>query len=111
MGTFATLAFIGGVAAAGGYLAQKPTVVDGKVMAADLLGQLRQRDITHLECDERIPIGPAGAVFRCLARGRDGSTATIQYTMDREGSLDARLVDSTGPTERRIPRSGDPWAD
>lgn len=109
--TAATLAFI--AAAAGGalYLAQRPTIASGAVMAADLQDMLASHGITAVTCDQDIPIGKAGAVFVCDIAASDGSTAKIQYTMDREGRLAAKPLDSTGPTQDRprVPSSGDPW--
>jgi hypothetical protein len=111
MSTLATLAFIGAVAATGAYLAQLETVVDGRVMAADLKARLTNDNIATIECDREIPIRPAGAVFTCAVRATDGSTASIEYTMDRAGSLAARLLDATGATRPRVRRSDDPWGD
>src|SRR5690606_21431373 len=67
MRTLAALAFIAGVGGVASYLAQRPTIADGGVMAADLLAQLRARNITAVACDREIPIGPRGAVFQCTA--------------------------------------------
>ncbi len=111
MSTLATLAFIGAAAAVGGYLAQRPTVMDGTVIAGDLLEQLRSRGISEITCDPEIPIGRDGATFQCVARRPDGSTATVEYTMDREMKLGYRLMDASGPTQPRVPASGDPWGD
>ncbi len=114
MSTPLTLAFIAAVAGTGGYLATKKTVARGHVMAADLVEQLRDKGVSAMTCDDHIPFSPAGAVFECVVRGTDGSTATVKYTMDRTGSLAAELVGSTDPTEPaspRIPSSGDPWGD
>jgi hypothetical protein len=109
MSTLATLAFIGAAAAAGGYLATRDTVAKGSVMAADLMSKLNNKDITSLECDPEIPLGPNGAKFQCTVHAKDGSTALIEYTMSRAGSLAAKLLDGTGPTEPRVPASSDPW--
>jgi hypothetical protein len=121
MSTLATLAFIGAAAAAGGYLAQRDTVMDGRVMASDLMTRLANKDISGMDCDREIPITGTGAVFRCDVSGTDGSTAKIEYTMDRAGSLSGKLIDSTGPTggsakassgeaREEAPLSGDPWS-
>ena len=105
-----TVVFIAAVAAGAGYVATKKTVAKGHVMAADLTEQLRSKGISGMTCDDHIPIGPTGAVFRCQATGTDGSTATIEYAMDRGGSLSGSVVESSGPSEPRIPPSSDPWA-
>jgi hypothetical protein len=119
MSTLATLAFIGAAAAAGGYLAQRETVVDGRVMAADMMSRMKDKGITDMDCDREIPITGTGAVFQCNVRGTDGSTAKVEYTMDRAGSLSGKLLDQTGPTgatkeptgeAEDVPLTGDPWA-
>lgn len=112
MSTLATLAFIGAAAAAGGYLATRDTVAKGSVMAADLLSRMKTQNdnITSIECDREIPLGHTGATFECTVSARDGSTARIRYTMNRAGSLAAKLLDGTGPTEPRVPASSDPWS-
>lgn len=111
--TAATLMFV--AAAAGGalYLAGRPTVASGEVMAADMMKMLSSHGITDVHCDKDIPIGKTGAVFTCDVAASDGSTAKIEYTMDREGRLSAKSLASTGPTQDdrapRVPSTGDPW--
>ena len=70
---------------------------------------LEGRGITEMTCDDQIPIGVAGAVFHCTVGATDGSTAKIQYTMDRAGQLAGEVVDQRGPTRARVPSSSDPW--
>jgi len=111
--SLAILGFIGATAAGAAVLATRPTVIDGKVMAADLLGMMQKRGISAVECDERIPIQQRGAVFQCTVRGDDGSTARVEYTMSRSSNLTARILDTTGPTteaHEKVPPSADPWA-
>lgn len=114
--TLATLAFIGAAAAGAVALAHTRTVIDGKVMAADLLKQLQPRGITRMECDDSIPITTAGAVFRCTVVARDGSTGRFEYTLDRAQHLSGREVSETPPTREdpqprhEVPSSDDPWA-
>jgi hypothetical protein len=110
MSTLATLAFIGAAAAAGGYLATRETVAKGSVMAADLMSKMKNETLTSMECDPEIPIDHTGATFHCTVRATDGSTARIEYTMNRQGSLAAKLLDTTGATEPRVPASSDPWS-
>ena len=109
MRTVATLVFIAACAAAAVHLFQRPTVVAGPVMAADLLGQLRGRGITQVACDDRIPIGVAGATFHCHVAASDGSTARIRYRMDRAGQLSGAVVEGAKATAERVPASSDPW--
>ena len=110
--SLAILAFIGAAGGAGFILANTETVIDGKVMAADLLKQVEKRGITEVRCDDRIPVKNHGAVFVCTVAASDGSTARIEYTMNRASALSAKVLDSTGPTAERppVPASSDPWA-
>ncbi len=112
--TVAILAFIGAAGAGAFLLSQKATVIDGKVMAADLMKQLESKGITDMRCDREIPVTNAGAVFQCKVSASDGSTAQIEYTIDRKQQLSGKVVDGTGPTRdevgERVPASSDPWA-
>jgi hypothetical protein len=110
--SLAALLFIGAAAAAGVYVGTKPTVIKGDVMAADLLEQFKARGVAKITCDDRIPVTPTGAVFKCRVNGSDGSTAHVEYTMNRAGALSANLLDSTSPTiERPAPPPGtDSWS-
>ncbi|MBC7973454.1 MAG: hypothetical protein H7138_00610 [Myxococcales bacterium] len=114
MRTLAVLLFIVGAALVAVLLARTPTVADGRVMAADLLEQLRVHGVAEMECDREIPIGLTGAVFTCVATLANGATQTAEYTMDRTGNLSAQLKGETDATPdatpRRIRPSGDPWA-
>jgi hypothetical protein len=110
--SLAILAFIGATGGGAFILANSDTVIDGKVMAADLLKLVGKKGITDIQCDDRIPIKNRGAVFVCTVAANDGSTARIEYTMSRSSALTARVLDSTGATreEPRVPTSSDPWA-
>jgi hypothetical protein len=110
--SLAALVFIGAVAAGGIFLATKKTVIKGEVMAASLLEQVKKNGVAKIVCDESIPVTPKGAVFTCQAYGDDGSTARIEYTMNREGGLAANMLDSTGPTRERpaLPPGTDSWS-
>ncbi len=110
--SLAILAFIGVAGGAGFILAATDTVIDGKVMAADLMKVMGTRGISDVRCDDRIPVKHHGAVFQCTVTGTDGSTARIEYTMNRASALSAKVLDSTGPTreEPPVPASSDPWA-
>jgi Domain of unknown function (DUF4333) len=107
--TVAILAFIGAAGAGATALAMKKTVIDGKVMAADLMKQLEKKGITDVTCAPEIPIGAAGATFTCKVAASDGSTANIEYTMNRAGALSAKLLESAGPTHQQVPATSDPW--
>lgn len=111
MGSLLSVVFIAGLATIGVAVGLRPTVADGRIVAGDMLEQLGGRGITGIDCAREIPIGVRGAVFECAVTADDGSTARIEYTMNREGAYSARVVDSTAPTHappRREP-GGDPW--
>ncbi|MDQ3334313.1 MAG: hypothetical protein M4D80_04065 [Myxococcota bacterium] len=95
--SFATIVFIGVAAAAGIYVGTKKTVIAGEVMAANMLEQVKEKGVSKITCDEKIPVGIEGAVFKCDFNGNDGSTARFEYTMNRAGALSANLLESTGP--------------
>jgi hypothetical protein len=110
--TAAVLAFIAIVAAFALYLAQRPTVMRGAVMADDMLAELHAKGITTVHsivCDDHIPVGPDGARFECKFHGVDGSTETWEYTMSRTGGMAGHQIASTQSTRHRLPPSGDPW--
>jgi len=115
MKSVAILGFIGAVGAGAALLAMRKTVISGKVMEADLLGQLEAKGITGVSCDPEIPITAEGATFQCRIAANDGSTATIGFTMDRGAKYTTKVIaDNPAParetdTVERVPPSGDPW--
>ncbi len=109
MRSLAVIAFIAIVAATGIYFAQRPTVARGSVVAADLLRS--NPAVRSFECDDKIPIGHAGATFICKVEMKTGESGQLRFTMDRAGS-----VTGSGPApsqdpsqETKIRTSGDPW--
>jgi len=114
VGTLASVVFIVGVGAGAIYMSQKSTVIRGSVMAADILEKAASKGISEVTCDDA-PITQKGAVMICRIAGTDGSRATIEYTLDRDGVPSARqLGDSTidrapegAPAERDS--NADPW--
>ena len=112
--TALALVFIAGTGGGAAFIAQKQTVIRGDVMAADLLKQLGSRGITEITCDDA-PVDTKGAVFICRVAATDGSRATIEYTMDREGAINAKqlgdMTYDTAPSERPPREPGaDPWS-
>ena len=99
MSTLATLAFIGVAAAGGTYMAMRPTVADGRVIAADLMANSKDGKLTEVECQREVPLGPRGAEFTCDVKGSDGSTAKVQMNLSRSGQYTmVKILDSTPPT-------------
>lgn len=105
--TVAALTFIGGVAAIGIAVGMMPTIADGRVMEAALLEG--KAPGTAAVCDRDIRIGVAGALFECTISQLDGSRARLEMKLDREGGLTYQIVDASGPTVPRLPKSADPW--
>ncbi len=100
MSNLATLAFIAVAAGGGTYMAMRPTVADGRVIAADLKASSTDGKLTDVECDREVPLGPRGAEFTCNVKGSDGSTAKVQMNLNRAGQYSmVKILDSTPPTE------------
>lgn len=97
--TVATIAFICAVAICGLIVATRPTVADGRVLAAELLGSFKPNDkrLVKIECDRRVPIGIRGAAFHCVHGYVDGTAVRFRYTMDRTGSMVGEPIRSTHP--------------
>ena len=110
MRTLAVLLFIAAAGFAAVQLGRTRTVADGRVIEADLVSLLRARGVAGMSCDRDIPIGVDGATFTSVATLDSGATETAEYQMDRAGNFRWRSIRATGATERRIPPSGDPWA-
>jgi hypothetical protein len=110
MRTGLALLFVATVAGGAAYVAQRPTVADGKVLAADLLDAIRDQGITEVTCDDEAPVGWSGMEFRCHVAAKDGSTAVVRYTVDCAGSFKGKVEDGTRPT-RPHPAGVDPWAE
>lgn len=100
MGTALGLAFIVAAAATGVFVGTRPTVMDGRWIAAKLTapeggeggesgagedgageGGARRGE---LECQREIPIGVAGAEFACSLR----TGARLLYRMSRDGKVE-----------------------
>jgi hypothetical protein len=116
--TVAALAFIAAVGGGAVYLSQKKTVMKGTVVAADLLVQLKPHGITDVTCDDAVA-NPKGALFICRVAATDGSRATFEISMNRDGNYEPpkqlgdssydRGPDEAPPRERKQDPSADPW--
>ena len=93
------IAFIAVIAAGAAYLAQRPTIARGEVIATDLLAK-NKATIRALACDPQIPIGVSGARFSCEAELASGGTKRLQLELDRNGAI--REVGEAAP-------AADPW--
>ncbi|HEX3764403.1 MAG TPA: hypothetical protein VHW23_37165 [Kofleriaceae bacterium] len=111
MRTLAALVFIAGMAAVAVSLARRPTVADGRVIAATLLEDVRKDGVIAMECDRAIPIGVRGAAFTCVASLADGASQVVEYTLKPEGEYEAKPQPPTRAPRPRIRTSEDPRAE
>ncbi len=105
MRSFAVLAFIALVAGAALYVAQRPTVARGDVLAADLLAS-NPNVLRTIECDPEVPLGVAGAKFWCKAQFKLGAVKRLEFELDRKGRI--QQIGEQAVVEQRIDPS-DPW--
>jgi hypothetical protein len=84
MGTSLGVLFIAGAAAAGIFVGMRPTVIDGRRIAAEL-EEAEGRGVTFW-CDREIRLGAGGAEFACT-RSRFGGRERVRYRMTRDGEL------------------------
>jgi hypothetical protein len=90
----ATIGFIAVIAVIGVVVGLLPTVVDGRILAADLLPSLKRAypRIESMECDREIRIGTEGATFTCTVTQADGTKFPLECSMDRTGSVAYRAA-------------------
>ena len=87
MGTALGLVFILAAAAAGLYVGTRPTVMDGRWIAAKLAQGAPAAGAAEgaaIECDRAIPVGVAGAEFACSLGGDE----QVRFRMSRDGTLE-----------------------
>ena len=108
MRSLAVVVFIAIVGATGVYLANRPTVARGDVLAADLVKS--NPFVKTLDCDKHVPIGMTGGRFNCHAEFKNGDTARYGFTIDRNGTI--TMVEQ-GPTTTapKVKKTTDPWGD
>jgi hypothetical protein len=99
MRSMLVIGFIAAIAAAAAYLAQRPTIARGEVIAADLLAK-NKATIRALACDPQIPITATGARFSCDAELASGERKRLELELDRSGVI--REVGEAAP-------AADPW--
>lgn len=93
MGTLLGMLFIATAAVTGIFVGTRPTVMDGRWMAARLT-EMSGGDGTVL-CDRKIRVGVAGAEFSCV-HAHDGARRQVWYRMTRTGALESLR---SGPLE------------
>jgi hypothetical protein len=107
MRSLAVLAFIAIVAAVALYVAQRPTLAHGDVIAAELL-KSNEKLLRALECDPEVPLGVDGATFWCRAEFRLGAVKRLKFNLDRTGRIkqvgEERATESPAPID-----PSDPW--
>ena len=100
MRSLLVIVFVGAVAAGAGYLAGRPTIARGDVIAADLLAK-NHTTLHSITCESEIPIGVDGARFACVAELASGVTRRLDIQLDRGGSI--RELGESAITQ------SDPW--
>jgi hypothetical protein len=86
VGTVLGLFFILAAAATGVFVGTRPTVMDGRWIAAKLAKSAEDKGTT-IECDRAIRVGVKGAEFACV-HSRLGASQQIWYRMTRDGKLE-----------------------
>lgn len=97
MGTVLGMFFIVAAAATGIFVGTRPTVMDGRWIAAKLAEGADNAGT--IECDPRIRVGVAGAEFACTV-AHDGMHRQVWYRLTRDGSLESLR---SGPLRRGAP--------
>lgn len=85
MGTTLGVLFILAAAAIGIGVGLRPTLIDGRRIAAEIAKQVDG----EAECDREIRLGAAGAEFECVI-SQGGAMQRIELTMDRNGNYAPR---------------------
>jgi hypothetical protein len=78
--------FIVVAAVTGVFVGTRPTVMDGRWIAAKLAKSAEDKDIVF-ECDREIRVGVKGAEFRCVHSWM-GASQQVWYRMTRDGKLE-----------------------
>lgn len=91
MGTTLGVLFIVAAAAIGIGVGLRPTVIDGRRIAAEIAEQVKG----EAECDREIPLGVTGAEFTCVI-SQGGAMQRIELTMDRNGNYAPRVAAQRG---------------
>lgn len=84
MGTVLAVLFIAAAAAIGIGVGLRPTVIDGRVIEAEITRQLGA-DAGAVACDREIRLGARGARFACTVSAGDWSER-VEYEMTRDGA-------------------------
>jgi hypothetical protein len=106
------ITFIAIVGATGVYFAQRPTVAQGDVIAAELMKS--NESVKAVTCDKHIPIGLTGATFHCGVEFKNGGVARMKFIYDRNGSITQAANDPTHepPADQPpVEKTSDPWGD
>jgi hypothetical protein len=107
--SLAVIGFIVAVAAVALFCAQQRTVARGEALAASLLESNKM--LKGMTCDDHVPIGIDGATFNCKVEWKSGNVENYKFKLNREGSITALDHGPAAPSEPRIKKTSDPWAD
>lgn len=86
--TVATIAFIGACAVIAAYLAQRPTIARGDVLAAEL-AEANPDEVARIDCDDA-RIDPRGAKFMCRVTTATGAAGSVACELGRDGRIACR---------------------
>ena len=104
--------FVCAAAALAGYVAQRPTVARGSVLAAGLL-QANAKVVKDITCDDEVTLGLDGATFNCMVIGKAGGSERDQFHIDRAGMIHrvGTATENTPGHERHqhAKQPVDPW--
>ena len=108
--SLAVIVFIVGVGASAIYIARRPTIAHGDVLAADLL-KANAGTLSKIACDPAIPIGVDGASFGCDAVFESGKQQRIAFHMDRGGIIHPITEAPAPPSDEpsNAINKSDPW--
>src|SRR5579862_3234392 len=107
--SLAVIVFIGGVATVAIYMARRPTIARGEVLAADLM-KSNGATLKAMECDPEVAVGVKGAAFSCRAVFLTGKQQRLRLEMDRAGMIKQVGEDDLAAPSPRIDKT-DPWSD
>jgi hypothetical protein len=102
------IGFIAIVGATAIYFANRPTVAQGHVLAADLIDT--NATVKAMTCDKDVPIGMDGARFKCFTEFKNGDTIHYTFAIDRAGQITVVEQGDT-TTAPVIKKTSDPWGD
>src|SRR5688572_28319603 len=90
------------------YFANRPTIARGEVLAADLIET--NATVKAMNCDKEVPIGMAGARFKCVTEFKNGDSIHYTFALDRAGAIPV-VEQGEARSAPLIKKTSDPWGD